>query len=393
MRLKKKRIGNNFITENKISLIRGGKEYFDRLESLIDSAKKSIQLQVYIFNNDETGTFIAEALKRAAKRNVTVYLMVDGYASQFLQKSFIEDIEKSGIHFRFFEPILKSRHFYFGRRMHHKVAVVDGIYALTGGINIADRYNDIQGIPAWLDFALYAEGEIAGELCRLCWQTWSGFQGRLPEGPCGGKTNKFSIDEADKVAVRMRRNDWVRRKNEISSTYVHMLRNAEKRVTILCSYFLPGKVIRRQIKLAARRGVDIKVIASGISDVVVSKNAERWMYDWLLRNGIELYEYQKNILHGKLAVCDDKWMTVGSYNINDISAYASIELNLDVSNPAFATNVSKLLDDIITNDCVPITKEQFEKNKNIFRQLIRWSSYQFIRVVFHLFTFYFKRGD
>jgi len=80
-------------------------------------------------------------------------------------------------------------------------------------------------------------------------------------------------------------------------------------------------------------GVIIKVVQAGISDIALSKYAERYMYRWLLRNKVEIYEYQKTVLHGKIAVCDDQWMTVGSYNVNNLSAYASIELNLDVDNP------------------------------------------------------------
>jgi cardiolipin synthase len=392
MRLKRKRRSDKYTTRNEIRLVKGGKDYFDLLQSLIENATNYIQLQVYIFNNDETGRRVSDALKMAAQKKVLVYLIVDGFASQSLPNSFIEDMQKSGIQFRFFEPIFKSKKFYFGRRMHHKILVVDGIHAMTGGVNVADRYNDIDGIPAWLDFALYVKGEIVADLSKLCWQTWNGFPVRLPQYPWGKISVTNTIDDEQSKQVRMRRNDWVRRKNEISATYVSMLRTAKKDVTILCSYFLPGKVIRRQMKLAARRGVKIKVIASGTSDVMLSKNAERWMYDWLLRNGIQLYEYQKNILHGKLAVCDDTWMTIGSYNINDISAYASIEMNLDVNDDAFTTDVRTRLDHIIANDCIEITKEQLNKTKNIARQVIRWSSYQSVRLLFRLFTFYFKRG-
>jgi len=105
-----------------------------------------------------------------------------------------------------------------------------------------------------------------------------------------------------------------------------------------------------------------------------------------------LVRSRKNILHGKIAVCDDTWMTIGSYNINDISAYASIELNLDVNNPGFAAAARQVLESIIAQDCLQITQEQHQKSKNILIQFIRWSSYEFIRLVFHLFTFYFKRS-
>ncbi len=189
----------------------------------------------------------------------------------------------------------------------------------------------------------------------------------------------------------MRRNDWVRRKNEISGTYIEMLLTAKSEVTILCSYFLPGKVIRRLIVHARNRGVRIRVIAAGSSDIRTAKYAERWLYDWLLRNGIELYEYQKNILHGKIATCDDTWLTVGSYNINNISAYASIELNLDVRNPLFSAEVREVLETIINEDCIRITPEHHLKTKNLLKQFVRWLSYQFIRMAFYLFTFYYRK--
>ncbi|HSN60173.1 MAG TPA: phospholipase D-like domain-containing protein, partial [Ferruginibacter sp.] len=164
-------------------------------------------------------------------------------------------------------------------------------------------------------------------------------------------------------------------------------------ITILCSYFLPGKMIRRRLKNAAKRGVKIKVITAGPSDVLMSKYAERWMYDWLLRNKIELYEYQPTVLHAKVAVCDSEWLTIGSYNINNISAYASIELNLDVRNAHFALAAEQKLEAIIKNDCIAITKEIHSSSTNIFKQFIRWCSYEIIRLMLYLFTFYFKQKD
>lgn len=380
-----------YTDNNYVKLIRAGKEYFDTLIQLIHNAKESIHLQSYIYDDDETGLLVADALKKATERKVEVYVIVDGYASQVLSRSFIKEIRQAGIHFRFFEPIFKSRYFYFGRRMHHKVAVVDAKYALVGGVNVADRYNDLPGKPAWLDFALYLEGETAAELCVLCWKTWNGYPINMPITPCEEKRPVIDTPIENRSEVRMRRNDWVRRKNEISASYIRMFRTAQKEVTVLCSYFLPGKVMRQQIQYALSRGVRIRIIAAGISDVSLAKNAERWLYDWLLRNKIELYEYQQNVLHGKLAVCDDIWMTIGSYNINDISAFASIELNLDVRDTRFVPVVRETIEAIIKNDCRPITTEELVRTKNIFKQFVRWCSYEFIRLVFHLFTFYFKR--
>jgi len=375
----------------KVRLIRGGKEYFDLLLHLINKATESIHLQTYIYDDDETGYLIADALKAAAKRKVQVYLLADGYASQVMSKKFIEQLRGSGVHFRFFEPIFKSKYFYFGRRMHHKVFVADTKFAVTGGINITNRYNDMPGTPAWLDFALYTEGEIARELCVLCWKTWNSFPSKMGLTPCEEKQLFFDLKEGETNNVRMRRNDWVRRKNEISATYIEMFRNARSHITILCSYFLPGKMIRRLLTNAAKRGVKIKVITAGPSDVMMAKNAERWMYDWLLRNKIELYEYQPTVLHAKVAICDSEWLTIGSYNINNISTYTSIELNVDVRNPDFAKGVEQTLETIIQTKCVAITKEGHIQTKNMFKQFTRWCSYQIIRFIFYLLTFYYKQ--
>jgi len=388
----KSRYSNAYTHINRVKLIRGGKEYFDCLLKCINEAKEFIHLQTYIYDDDITGLLVADALKAACKRNVTVYLMTDGYASQVMSRSFIKDLKQEGIHFRFFEPLFKSRHFYFGRRMHHKVAVFDGRYALAGGVNIADRYNDLPGKPAWLDFAVYVEGEVAKELCVLCWKTWHGYPRNMGLTPCEQQPFMFDIPKDECSQVSMRRNDWVRRKSEISGSYIKMFRTARSEITILCSYFLPGKIIRKQILFALQKGVRIRVIAAGRSDVMLAKNAERWLYDWLLRNNIELYEYEKTVLHGKLAVCEDQWMTIGSYNVNDISAFASIELNLDIRNPEFVQHARHEIDEIIKNDCTRITRVSLAKTTNVFKQLLRWFSFQFIRDVFHLFTFYFKKG-
>lgn len=376
---------------NKAQLIRGGKPYFDALLQLIESAKETFHLQTYIYDDDETGFVIADALKAAVQRNVKVYLLLDGYASRGLSHTFINQLKEAGIFFRFFNPLFKSSYFYFGRRLHHKVAVADAQYALVGGVNITNRYNDIDGHSAWLDFAIQIEGESAKELCILCWKTWYNFPAKLEPTPCELEQIKYNIAAEDRSEVAIRRNDWVRRKNEISATYVNMMRTSSSHITILCSYFLPGRVIRRQLSYASQRGIRIKVVTAGVSDVKVAKYAERYLYNWLLRRNIELYEYQPNVLHGKIAVCDGEWLTIGSYNINDISAYASIELNVNVRNVSLAKEAEQMLNKIIEEDCTPITKEYMQRSKNSIKQFLYWCSYEFTRGMLFLFTFYFKR--
>ena len=391
MAVKKTNISNSYSANNSVKLIKGGHDYFTMLTDLIDKATESIHIQMYIYADDETGQIVTKALLKAVKRNVKVYLIADGYASQNLSNSFIETVKKGGIQFRFFEPIFKSQHFYFGRRLHQKLVVVDQTYALVGGMNIANHYNDLPGKPAWLDFALFVEGDVVLQLCLLCWKTWKGFPIKMSSTLCDKKALFLSIYPEKNSLVRMRRNDWVRGKNEVSASYLEMLRTAKSDITILCSYFLPGKLIRYQINAAIKRGVKIRIITAGLSDIKMAKYAERWLYTWLLRVGVELFEYQENILHGKVAVCDDRWMTIGSYNINNISAYASIELNLDVHSDEFTKEVREKMDVIIQESCIRIIPKDFIKTNSVFKKIGRWLSYQCIRFVLYLFTFYFTK--
>jgi cardiolipin synthase len=381
---------NKYSKNNRVQLITGGRPYFDHLVELISKAENTLYLQTYIFAEDETGRFVAKALVEAVGRGVEVYLMVDGYASQSLSKDFVSKLRQQGIKFKFFEPLFRSRQFYLGRRLHHKVCVIDLRFALVGGINIADHYNDLPGDPPWLDFALSVEGEIVQELLILCQKTWNGFQS-LKRVPPIKNLPSFTILEEEQCQVRMRRNDWVRWKDEISLSYMELFRGAKSQITILSSYFLPGRIFRRAIRNARNRGVEITVIVAGVSDVKIAKMAERFMYEWLLSNGIKIYEYNRTVLHGKLAICDDNWITLGSFNVNDISTYASVELNLDVKNPKFAHQLRHHLEQNVINHSTLISDSYRAKHTNVLKRFVQWSAFATIRTLIYFFTFYFKR--
>ena len=134
MPAKSHKISNEYTSINEVKLLRAGRGYFNTLIELIQQAEDTIHIQVYTYNDDETGREVAEALMDAARRKVKVYLMTDGYASRGMPAAFIHQLQNAGIHFRFFEPVFRSKYFYFGRRMHHKVVVIDAKYALVGGM-------------------------------------------------------------------------------------------------------------------------------------------------------------------------------------------------------------------------------------------------------------------
>ncbi|HEX6849485.1 MAG TPA: phospholipase D-like domain-containing protein [Chitinophagaceae bacterium] len=387
-------MAEQYTSRNRISLVYSGEDYFSLLIKLIEKAKLAIHLQSYIYENDDTGRKVGEALKAAAKRGVSVFLHVDGYASQKLRGEFRHGLEKAGVHFKFFEPILKSRHFYFGRRLHQKVLVVDGIYSLVGGLNIGDRYNDMPGEQAWYDVALYAEGEISYQLHLICNAMWRKRR-KLRDRIHKKDIEEFcdSILEEERQMVRVRQNDWVKRKSEVWNSYRLLFAKANESITIMCSYFLPGRTYRKLLSKASARGVKVRVILAGKSDVMLSKNAERYLYDWLFRKNIEVYEFERTVLHAKMSVADNEIVTIGSFNVNNISAYASLELNLDIKSKEFGAYVQQVMDEIIANDCRHITLENYSSSTNIFRRLWQKISYILVNWITTLFTFYFKQEE
>jgi len=384
MRLRKVKISAAFNPHNKVQLIHGGKPFFDLLESLINQAAAVIHLQTYVIEEDTTGKRILKVLMAAARRGVKVFILCDGYATRLTQET-IDQITEAGVHFRYFEPFFSGERFYFGRRLHHKVFVADNFHALVGGINIADRYNDTDQATAWMDFALYVQGQSSEELHQTCSRLWK----RKIENKALPNLEKKvvfrNLESSEMIPVRVRRNDRVRGRNQITRSYAEFIGNAGSTITIISSYFLPGNTIRLKLANAAKKGVKVRVILAGISDIKLSKYAERYLYNWLLRKQIEIFEYQPTVLHAKAAVFDSTVATIGSYNINNLSALASIELNLDVKDAQFAACFRSVLDKLIAEDCKPVSRDDLKRIR-LFSKIKFWLAYQIVRLLLFLFT-------
>ena len=159
----------------------------------------------------------------------------------------------------------------------------------------------------------------------------------------------------------------------------------------MTSYFWPPQGILRRMVIAARSGKRVRVVLTGHADVPLVKYAERYLYDRLLRNNVEVYEYQKNVLHGKIAIADRQWVTVGSYNLNTISAFASVELNLEVEDSVIAGRLCDAVETIISSDCRRITSESFVASTGVVSRALYYLSFRIIQLLFALFTFYFSQ--
>jgi len=359
--------------------MRSGPAFFDRIIELINQAEKIIHFQIYLIEPDETGNALMDALARAAQRGVEVNLVVDDFGADKFGDSETLRLSEAGVSVKRFEPFITGKKIYVGRRMHHKIMVVDNKVAMVGGINIANRYRGISEIPPWLDYGVFITGPACADLTRACVKILERqFVPTKPRWPKINTTGK-TIDPTE-VWIRIRKNDWLRNRWEITSSYNRAVRLSKKSITTVGGYFLPGRKFRRLLGNASKRGVEIRIIMTHFSDVPVVKYASDYLYGWLLRNKIRIFESKTSMVHGKVAIVDEIWSTIGSYNQNHLSAYLSIELNLDIVNHEFSQTFQKHLLEVIDTECVEVTSDSFYRNSSPFSKLRRWVSYQLVRL-------------
>ena len=357
-----------------LELVYSGKDYFARLEAIIRDAQFEIHLQMYLFENDATGKRIVAALKEAALRKVEIYVLLDGLGSLSFPDELLKDLKFSGINIRFFAPLFSTYTFYLGRRLHRKVVVADAKVALVGGINIADKYHGSTTEKPWLDYAVQLNGEIAKPLQQLCRDKY--FKKRELKNTKIKSTFQIQND----TSVRILQNDWLKGKNEICDGYIKSIRQAKKEIIIIGSYFLPGiRIIQALIK-ASKNKVTIKLILSGKSDLPMTRRATCFLYDKLLKYNIELYEWDQSVLHGKVAVIDENWSTIGSFNLNNLSSYGSLEMNVEIRSRSFSSEFRTHLNGVISQ-CQSITKESLKTKTTIMTKFINLFSYVITRMI------------
>lgn len=364
-----------------IELVHSGEDYFTRLERIILDSKSEIHIQTYIFEYDGIGKKIIAALKEAARLNVKIYVLLDGFGSFSFPKEILDDLKKNGINIRFFDPLFSANSFYLGRRLHHKVVVSDSKIALIGGINIADKYHGTTTAPPWLDYAVQIDDEKIGtSLAKLCCDIY------FKKKRVNRKKIISVVNYNGEVVVNVLQNDWLKRKNEIYKAYIKSIGEAKKEIVIVSSYFLPGRKLVATLKKASKNNVKIKLILSGISDLPMARRASCHFYSKLLGYNIELFEWKSSILHGKSAVVDNNWTTIGSFNLNNLSSFASIEMNVGINSAEFSNNYLLHLNQIMAQ-CLSITPESLKLRDGFGVKFINWVSYWITRIIEIIVTY------
>jgi cardiolipin synthase len=368
---------------NRIQLLRNGAEYFPALERAIDAAEREVWLESYIFADDAAGRRVAAALARAAARGVKVRVMVDGWGAKFYLTSSLERfLREADVQLLKYRPEVSAWQFrsHRLRRLHRKLAHVDGRLAFVGGINIIDDMNTRGNNAPRVDFAVSVEGLLLPAIVYTMQRVWALVQlvqlgtSQLPLFPERVRGERVGTQTA-KFVIR----DNLRHRRDIEQVYLAAIRRAKREIIIANAYFFPGITFRRALADASARGVAVTLILQAKVEYVLLHFASRALYGQLLDAGVVIQEYYKSMLHAKVAVVDDHWATVGSSNIDPYSLLMAREANVFVRDRKFAGELKRALVEMIETGASPVAPLHWRSRSRWYKAAI-WSAYGIVRL-------------
>jgi cardiolipin synthase A/B len=347
-------MSGRWVHGNRLRLLENGEEFYPRAFEVIAAARKEVLLETFILFDDKVGRQLHGALIQAARQGAQVDVTIDGWGSAYLPPEFVSELTDAGVRLHIFDPgrtIFSWRTNMF-RRMHRKILVVDGARAFVGGINYAADHLADFGPAAKQDYAVEIEGPIVDTIRRFAraapriGQPRRGWLRRRHE-----EAEESPLPKVGDAQVMFVTRDNRDHRTDIERHYRAAIRLARHRVTIANAYFFPGYRLLKDMRRAARRGVEVRLILQGEPDMPIVKTAASLLYDHLLRAGVKIYEYTERPLHGKVAVVDDEWSTVGSSNLDPLSLSLNLEANVMVLDRDFNRHLSERLEALIRNSC------------------------------------------
>jgi cardiolipin synthase A/B len=368
--LEEQATGVPLISGNKVTLLFDGPATMREMMAAARAATNSINLETYIFDEDEIGLQFAKVLIDKRHQGVIVNVMVDAVGTLGTPRAFYDKMKAEGINLIVFNPVnptLRPGKWELNNRDHRKLMVVDGKVAFTGGINISSTYanssffrsrekpekNGNQKV-GWRDTHIKIEGPAVAALQWSFINNWVGQEaGELQ------KADYFpALPAAGDKIVRVLATE----PDHASSIYKSLLvaiGEARKSIHITAAYFVPDQQVIDALSAAARRGVDVKLVLPGVSDHSLVFHAGQSFYDELLENGVRVFQLQVAILHAKTAVIDSGWSTIGSANIDRRSFIHNYELNVVVMDPAFGRDMESAFSEDL-RDSKEVTRAQWE---------------------------------
>ncbi|MDD5296072.1 MAG: cardiolipin synthase ClsB [Rhodocyclaceae bacterium] len=376
----------HFTPGNRVELLETGSEYFPALCRAIDAARLEVHLESYIFEDDETGHRVADALSRAARRGVKVHVLVDGFGASRFPRTLAPGLIGAGVEVRVFRPHISPftlrRHRL--RRLHRKVVIVDGALAFVGGINIIDDIPNPGQTPPRYDYAVAVCGPMVGDVlhsCRRLWAlvNWASLRRRqrMPV-PVLADIRPVGDMEA-RYVVR----DNIRHRRDIEEAYLEAIASAREEIILANAYFLPGLRFRHAVLAAAARGVKVTLLLQGRVEYLLLHFATRALYGHFLASGVRIFEYHRSFLHAKVAVVDGRWATVGSSNIDPFSLLLAREANVVVRDAAFAGRLRASLRRAMETGARELKPEDWE-HRPWHRRAFTWLAYGLVRLMIGL---------
>ena len=343
---------------NYLRLLENGEDFFPRLFEAIDAAGSEVLIETFILADDEIGQQLRKRLCAAAQRGVRVMLLLDGYGTPGLPDGFLRSLGESGVTVRFFDP--QPRRFGMRtnvfRRLHRKLVLVDGDIAFVGGINFSREHLRESGPSSKQDYVVEVRGPVTAQVRALMAEP-DGVPPRLHGGGLRGLWRGLravlmapqAASGPARAALVMR--DDRRHRTDIERAYRLGIRSARREIIIANAYFFPGHRLLQELRRAAKRGVAVHLILQGRPDMQLVRWAALTLYDRLLRGGVRIHEYLERPLHGKVAVIDGHWATVGSSNLDPLSLFLNLEANLVVEDETFAGHLRERLQSLIDAHC------------------------------------------
>ncbi len=363
--------------DNQITLLTASSVYFSTMIGALDKAQQDIYLESYIFKNDTTGRNVAASLCRAALRGVKTHLLIDGFGSNRLPNSMVDELVEAGVLVLKFQPQISPWTFRRRRlrRLHRKIVVVDAKIAFVGGLNISDDRTSPH-----FDFAVKVEGPLVKAIYTSCCRVWS-LVARINLRPGWSRSKNRTIpplQSRGNIRATFLVRDNFRHRRDIENAYLQAIDAAHNEIIIANPYFLPGLNFRHALSAAARRGVRVVLLLQGRADHRLFQFASRALYGSFLDAEIEIYEYHKSFLHAKVAVIDNYWATVGSSNLDPFSLLLALEANIVVYDQNFAIALKDELDQAITIGARRFSENSW-RSQPLRLRLACWLSYGLVR--------------
>jgi cardiolipin synthase len=374
---------SDFVPGNQVTLLEKGEAYFPAIETAVDRAKYDIYMETYIYEDDTTGRRIADALKRAIQRGVTVSMLIDGYGSRNLPQSTLDRLRTDGVNTLIYRPnispwTLRRKRL---RRMHWKLVVVDREIAFVGGINIIDDSGATGNMVPRYDYAVAVEGPLVDVIRRSAQRLWSlAAWSTLRKATATSDAVPASASTGGSMRAAFVMRDNFRHRRDIEAAYLRAIKQAKSEIILANAYFLPGRTFRGSLVDAARRGVRVVLLLQGKLEHFFEYHGSRALYGAFLDAGIEIYEYRKAFLHAKVAVIDGHWATVGSSNIDPFSLLLSREANVVVDDDAFGATLADSLKRTVEMDGQQVLSENWKRQPVVLR-FMRWLSYGVLRLM------------